>query len=174
MAGAAGAAKKLDDPMAANQGAPAAEAARKIEQLVATRRKFAEFARNEHVIIAHASNTHADIIQPEYYAHVAHEMKARDRVEIWADDMSWFAQLVVLEVGKGWAKVYPLSLHEFGVANGLKGKVYERDGYRVLHRGEFSQWSVVRISDGEVVREGEGTQGGAIDWLDNHLKAQKR
>lgn len=160
---------------AANEGAKAApEAPRKIEQLNPTRRKLAEFVRNDHVVLAHASNTPKDILQPEYYAHVSDQLKARDRITVWADNMTWMAEIVVLEVGKGWAKVHPINLVEFDAAASIKGLTYERDGYRVAHRGEFSQWSVIRTADSEVVSENHGTQGGAVDWLENHLKAQAR
>ena len=165
------AAKQVADPAPSAPAQP--EAKRAIQQLDGNRRKFAEFVRNEHVIIAHSSNTQQDILQPEYYAHVAQDMKIRDRVEIWADDMTWMAQLVVLEVGRGWVKVHPIALNEFAPTSGIKGRTFEEGGYRVVHRGEFAQWSVVRIADGTVVRETEATQGGAVDWLINHLKAQK-
>jgi len=180
MASSSAAAKKEENtaPAASNDGAKAAGAAsqaeRKFEQLNPTRRKLAEFVRNEHVVIAHATNTPQDILQPEYYAHVSDQLKARDRITVWADNMTWMAEIVVLEVGKGWAKVHPINLVEFDVAASIKGLTYEREGYRVAHRGEFSQWSVIRIADSEVVSENHGTQGGAVDWLENHLKAQAR
>lgn len=172
---AAGAAKKAEaEEGGAQAQTQVPEKKRAMEAMNLTRMRQAEFVRTDYVLIAHATNTPEDIVRPEYYAHVSDKMKARDRLTVWADNMTWMAELVVLEVGRGWARVHPLSLTEFGTSASIKGLTIERDGYRVTHRGEFSQWSVIRMADSEVVSEGHGSQGGAVDWLDNHLKAIKR
>ena len=164
------AAAKKEDPAPA----VATSKPRPMEAISPTRMKAAEYVRNDHVVIAHATNTPEDLVRPEYYAHVADKLKARDRITVWADNANWMAELVVLEVGRGWARAHPISLTEFGNTASIKGLTIERDGYRVAHRGEHSQWSIIRLSDSEVVSENHGTQGGAVDWLDNHLKAIRR
>jgi hypothetical protein len=145
---------------------------RKLEAADILRLKPAEFTRVEFVLITHATNEPQDILKAEFWAHVADKLKPRARIEVWADNGTWWAELLVLEVGRGYARVHQLRFEELEAIDS-KSRTFEQGGYRIMHRGEHAKWSVVRLSDKEVVSEGHSSQGQAVDWLDNRLKAER-
>lgn len=144
----------------------------KLEQATDARVKPAEFARNIWVMVAHATNSAKDLLKPEFWAHVAQKLKRHDRIEAWADNGLWYAELLVLDSGRGWARVHLLQFADLQV-DSAPGQTIQKGGYEIIWRGEHHKWSVVRLSDKEVVSEGHGTQGPAVDWLDERLKVER-
>lgn len=157
---------------ATNQTTDAADKPeRHVEQLNPIRMKGAEFLRVDAVAIAHANTLPADLLKPDYWAHVAKELRPRAHVEVWADDGSWYAEVLVREVGRAYCRVHLKTVINFDEQNAAQSKAIEFGGYRVVHRGEFAQWSVIRLSDNQVMREELGTQGAAVDWVNERIKA---
>lgn len=153
------------------------QAARK-EPVPAMSLKGAEFARNTHVLIAAEGVTPEDVMHPGYYAHVASQLKAWDQIEVRAHDGTWFFQVMVLDCSRNWAKVWPmaaplrLTTADVSATQAalVQASAQAAGDFTVKHRGPRG-WSVVRISDGEILREGDGTRKGAEEWLAKHLSA---
>lgn len=146
---------------------------RKIQPLEESRIKSGDFVRQFYVATAFENTEPADLMAPEYWAHFAQKLRLRDRIEVWANDASWMADVVVLGATKNAADVRILSV---AYIDGMKPIGDAPDGiksYEVRYRGIHSQWSVVRVADGAVVHEGEGSRAAADTWLVNHLKAFK-
>lgn len=153
---------------------PATEAKKRfVQQLELTRFKGAEFARADFVAIAHANTQPEDLLAPGYWAHVASHLRPRAHVEVWADDGTWYAEVLVLEVGRAYARTYLKEQITFDTRNSAEALTIEIGGYRVLYRGEFARWSVVRVADNAVVREELGSQGEAVDWVNERIKADR-
>lgn len=153
-----------------NQPARTAEE-RKVEQLNPTRMADAEYQRNIHVVTAHANTLPEDLLDPAYWSHVATRMKAWDHIEARANDGTWYAEYIVLEAGRTWVKTHMLRSASLTSADVATSQATAMMPYEVVFRGPHCMWSVVRKADREVMHEGEGTQGGAIDWLNERLKA---
>jgi hypothetical protein len=89
-------------------------------------------------------------------------LRIGDQIEVHVDDQTYFGRLLVREVsGTGQtltrASVAQLELHRFDKL--------ERDEtaltHRVEHRGPHLKWSVIRIADGKVVKDGYEDKSGA-------------
>ena len=149
-----------------------AEPPRKIEQLGPARLTAAEFMRNVHVADAAPNTRPQDLEDPTFWAHVAAKMKPRDRIEVWVDDNSWFAECVVLGCTKTDAVVKVLGVWDLNGHQIVSDRADSNlKAYRVEFRGHFEKWGVIRKVDNEVVHTGEATEGGAWSWLKERLKA---
>ena len=160
---------KTEVKEAAPEAAPAEE--RKVEQLNHARMEEAAYTQTVYFAKAHPNTRPHDLLEPAYWAHVAVRFKPWSEIKVVADDGSWFAHYLVLEAGRTWARVAMLSTISLTSADVSVSQASAMTPYSVIYRGEHSKWSVVRKADKEVIHEGEGTQGGAIDWLNERLKA---
>lgn len=146
-------------------------AERKVEQLNPARMREAQYDQTVYFAKAHANTTPEDLLDPSYWSHVASHLRPWSEVKVVADDGAWWAHYIVLEAGRTWARVHMLLKASLTSSDVSASQAAVMAPYDVVFRGEHSRWSVVRKSDREVIHEGEGTQGGAIDWLNERLKA---
>lgn len=144
---------------------------RKVEQLNPIRMKEGQYERTVWVITAHENTYPQDFTDPAYWSHVASKLRPWDRIEARANDGTWYAELIVLEAGRNWARVQLLSAISLTTADIAMTQSNKLSAYEIVFRGPHSQWSVIRKADREVVHEGETTQGGAVNWLNERMKA---
>lgn len=107
----------------------------------------------------------AALLDSSYWAHVSARMRRGDIVCALSEDNSYYIELLVLDVGKLFAKVFELRCVQINPAQMLNIKVPE--GYEIKFRGP-RKWSVLRGKD--VLKEDMEKQD-AERWLDEHLKA---
>ena len=146
---------------------------RKIQPIIEARIKSGDFVRAFYVATAFENTQPEDLLQPEYWAHFAQKLKLRDRIEVWADDASWMADVVVLGATKNAADVRLLRVDYIDAYQPEGATSDHMKSYDVRYRGIHSQWSVVRLADNAIVHEGEGSRASADRWLSEHLKAMK-
>lgn len=153
--------------------APTADAVpeRKVEQLNPIRMKEGQYERTVWVITAHENTFPDDLSAPEYWSHVATKLRPWDRIEARANDGTWYAELLVLEAGRNWARAQLLNVTKLSTTDVAMSQVNSLSPYEIKYRGPHSQWSVIRKVDREVVHDGEATQGGAVNWLNERMKA---
>lgn len=163
---------KTDMP---NQGATedTPQADRKVQPIEEARIKSGDFVRACYMATAFENTEPTDLLKPEYWAHFAQKLRLRDRIEVWANDASWIADVVVLGATKNSADVRILRVDYLSNANPAGTDSPGLKSYQVRYRGIHSQWSVIRVADGAVVHEGDGSEDAAKTWLSNHLKAFK-
>ncbi len=143
-----------------------------VRQLEAVRFKGAEYVRVIHHASPFDNTTPEDLLVPDYWAHVADRMKQYDRVEALSNDGTWWAEYMVVACGRAYAQL--VLMQKLNLDPVVPGKSNTIREYVVKHRGPHSQWSVIRLSDKEVVHEGSQTESAANTWLTNHLKAMGR
>ena len=147
------------------------ETKERVVQLNPTRFKGSEYERTVWVCTVEEGVDDKDLLKPDYWAHVANRMRPFDRIEVRADDGSYFAELLVVSVDRNWAKVKGLqyvSLVDESVG-------YEPGGskdYLVKWRGPHRKWSVLRMSDNAILKDECQTQAEAQLWLNGHLQVQ--
>lgn len=147
------------------------EVERKVEQLNPTRMKEGQYERTHWVATAHANTQPEDLLKPEYFSHVAAKLRPWDKIEARADDGTWYAEFLVLESGRNWARVVMLTKHNLTSADVAQSQAQAMSKLEIVYRGPHSKWSVIRKADNEVLHEGEETQGGAVNWANERLKA---
>lgn len=127
-----------------------AEAPRKYNlQVNPARMKGAEYERTLWVVTAEAGTTREDLLQPSYWAHVAGQLKAYDRLEVRADDDTFYAEYLVLGVSHVSAKVWELNWQALS-----KSDLPESGLYRVDWGGPHNKWVIIRVADGAKIEVG--------------------
>jgi hypothetical protein len=124
--------------------------------------KSAEYARQLHHIVTDVGVFLEDILQPEYWAHVAKQLHVNDRIEVVAVDGAWYAELLVQSCSNIHAKCAVLAHKEF---HKPAVKTDAKAPYYFAYRGESAKHSVMRTSDKAVVKEGFDSKAAAEDWL---------
>lgn len=145
------------------------ESTREPRTLPMARFKQAEHERNIYHVDVEEKITQEDLLYPGFWAHVARQLRPRDRIEAHAEDGAWFAELLVIESGANFAKVAILRHVRLDatVPSESAGSVA---GHYVKWRGHVKKWSVLRQADEAVLKEGLTTRGEAIAWLEDYGK----
>ena len=104
-----------------------------------------------------------DLLNPEYWAHVARRMRAGDRVEAVPDDRHYFAEFFVLAASTNWAKL--VLIREVTLIKDNEKTVTE--GFSVAFAGAH-KWRVTRGE--EVLSKGHDDKDSATKWLAENIK----
>lgn len=108
-----------------------------------------------------------DIQKPEYWVHVARQLRPGHRIEVLASDETYWAMLIVRAVGRTEAVVQVLQEVKLGKS---EAPADAESPFEIKWRGPTKKFSAVRKSDGAVVKEDMQTREQADQWLKNHLK----
>jgi hypothetical protein len=103
------------------------------------------------------------VLEPGYWAHVAHLLKPWDEISIRWDDFSSKARLVVTDVGALYAKVALESMTK------LEVKVEDATLLEVEWSGPHTKFRVKRGKD--VLKDGFADKKLAQRWIDDDYKA---
>lgn len=127
--------------------------------------KLANSSRNIWTYTPPASASLKDLQDPSYWANVTGKLRPLDRIEIVPEDMSYFAELIVLASGRNYAKVK--LLQKFDIDE--KEVEADKDEYRI-HFVPSRQFRVTRIRDNKIMQENLQTKEDAATWLAMHRK----
>jgi hypothetical protein len=130
-------------------------------QLHPSRFALAQHKRNIYFITPADGTTLEEVLDPLYWSHVAARLRPTDRVEVHAEDGSFFAELFVREAGRQHARLVPLRVIEF---EQLKQEP-DRGGFAVQWKGPHLRWCVVRLADNQIVKGECGAKDEAMLWL---------
>lgn len=153
-----------------------------IRKLLPGELKQADYVRSRWQITLKEGETLEDALKPEYWCHVGDKLnrgnaggRAFDRIEVLAHDMSFYAELIVLDRGKLWAKVAVLQNVRLDKEKAEAKAVREEktaageEGYTIKYHGSNKLWIVQRNSDKLIIFEGIGNKEDAQKKLDEHL-----
>jgi hypothetical protein len=140
---------------------------KRVQGLSADRLELAEFAANTFRCRPLAETPIENVLAPEYWAHTATKVRSGDTITVLPEDRSYFAELLVLDCGRTWAKVHLLRKHDLKPISRPEVKM---DGYTVKWRGPAAKYSVIRDNDKTVLSENHATKEAAMGWLSEHLK----
>ena len=104
-----------------------------------------------------------DLLNPDYWAHVARRFRAGDRIEAVPDDRHYFAEFFVLAASSNWAKVILLR-HEVLIKD---NETTMTDGFSIGFAGAH-KWRVTRGD--EILSKGHDDKTAASKWLADHMK----
>jgi len=134
--------------------------------LDANRMLQADFKRNQYrVTLADYTNMDS-VLEPGFWSQVAMQLQQGDRIEVYKEDGTEWAELIVQYSDRVSAKVAFLSRVD------LKPQSADEvdPDYKVEWAGPHDKWRVVRLSDKEKVRIGEPSRERANAWLSNYVK----
>lgn len=111
-------------------------------------------------------HTFEDIQKPSYWAHVARILQPMARIEVIPDDMSWYAEVMVVATDRASARVAVLRHVDLdaGEAEAIP------ETHEVKYHGAHKKWSVIRKEDRSVVKDGLQTKEEAIRYLRDHIR----
>lgn len=137
--------------------------------------KLAEYERSTYMVGVAPGFDLNDAQMPEYWAHVAVQLKPNDRIEIIPHDFAWFAELIVMQCDRTWAKTAMLRFVELtGSEVAAETLASLSSGYEVKYMGPTKKHCVIRLSDKTIVQEGIGLKAEANRWVSEHLQALAR
>lgn len=137
-----------------------------------TRLREAEAERHVWMHTPASGITFEDVQKPDYWSHVAAQLRPCARIEVISEDMSWFGELLVLDSDRLWAKVAPLRFVE--LASREVPPEIAASGYEVAYKGPEKKHVVIRKSDKAIVQEGIARKADAEAWVTEHLKTLAR
>jgi replicative DNA helicase len=137
----------------------------------------AEFARVIFAVTPEYGTKIEDVLKPEYWAHVASKLKPRCRIEVLAEDNSYFAELLVVTCGKTFASVTVLRHIDLtgkvakpqtapDNTEGL-GEFSTADHYVDYVQGQ-SKGRVIQRATKIVVKDGFASKKEAAKWMRDH------
>lgn len=108
-----------------------------------------------------------DIQQPAYWSHVARQLSPGSKIEVMAQDGSYYALLLVVTKGRAEVAVEVLFAKE------LDGMAVEEDdpAYIVEWKAPALKWCVIRTADNEIVADKFPHKSHAFNWIKNRKKA---
>ena len=148
-----------------------AEEARKTPPLAPARFRQAEYARNVFEVNCPSGTTLEDLIEQNYWQHVAHMLKQKDRIEVTDDTLTFYIELMVLAADRLWAHVAVVHEVDLLPFHGQDIPIDERH-YKVEFAGAHHKYRV--LYKGEMIKEGFATEALARRWASNHATALKR
>lgn len=140
---------------------------------------LADSVRNVWVARVERAVEFKEVIYPGFWAHHSSKFSPWDRIEARAEDGTWFAELLVLDCSRTWAKVHVLShvkltTEDASQTMAAMQAAYQEalKDYEIKHRGPRG-WSVVRTADGSVMQDVLGTKDAAAAWLASFAKENR-
>lgn len=123
-------------------------------------------ARNEWNVKPEFGTPMDAMLDPAYWAHVSAKLRRGDIINVLPEDNTYFAQFLVLEAGKLFAKVVKTPMC-FDIKPAQMLNIEVPKGYEIKFRGP-RKWSVLRGTD--VLKE-DLEKSDAERWLSDHVKA---
>lgn len=136
-------------------------------QLAPARMELAEQLRTIWSVSLEEGTPFEALMDPAFWAHVSAKLRPRDRLEVEPEDGSFYAELIVLDAGKLYARVAVLLKVDLGSIEVSADFPRELE---VKFRGVNQKWCVVRRSDKSVLKFGLETSEQAISWAMENWK----
>lgn len=134
-------------------------------QLATNRFLSAEFGRNIWVVTSEVGTPVKAMLDPGFWAHVSVQMAPRDRIEVTCEDNSFFAELLVVDAGKLFAKV--AVIREVKLTNDEKSDLVD---HVVSWGGNNHKWRVIRKGDRALIKGSFELKQDAELWALSHEK----
>lgn len=145
------------------------EAVKKQPALIPPDLSQAEYNRNRFLARPPEGTTLADILNPDFWAHVARQFRQGDLLEVYPKDGAFYAELFVAECRKvGMINVLRLVKVSYTpLTEEPQGKTKDESGtYSVVWRGTEKKHTVTRKLDNAIVSEGHATKQDAQRWIE--------
>ncbi len=125
----------------------------------------------EYALHVEKGHTIEDILKPSYWQHVASILKPMAKIAAMADDKSFYCELIVFEVGTGYAQV-ELFGEPIRITDLTKLRAPALD-FEVFDGGLHLSWCVRMKSTGAIKKDSLPTEDAARAWLRDFLRSQK-
>jgi len=146
------------------------EAVKKQPALIPPDLSQAEYNRNRFLARPPEGTTLADILNPDFWAHVARQFRQGDLIEVYPKDGTFYAELFVAECRKvgmiNVLRLVKISYTPLTEEPQEKAKTESSNPYEIVYRGPDKKHTVTRRADKVIVSEGHATKQDALAWLE--------
>lgn len=143
-----------------------------MSKMLAERVSLAEHSRQIHRVKPDAETPLKELLDADYWVHVAAKFHVGDKLEIFPEGGAWYAEALVVSCSRIHAKLLVLVHEQIDVVKVDKDKKIEP--FYHAYRGGTAKHSVMRTSDKAVVKEGFDSRAAADTWLEENLADLKR
>lgn len=126
--------------------------------------------RNEYAVHCKVETLPEQVLEVEFWEHIARFLGRGDTVEITPDDLAWEMSVRVLDKGNNWANVKKRWFIDHGGRAEIKSELPSK--YKIDWAGQTDKFRVV--FNGEVQKSGFATEALANQFATNHAQALKR
>ena len=137
-------------------------------RLTPERFKEAAYVRNVFAMTPAVNTEVESLLAPDYWAHIAAKLHPGDHIEVLTEDNSFFAEILVIEVGKGWARVVLLRHVPLNKVLASSAAPVVESKFKVNWGGMNAKHRVVRLSDNQVIKDGFSTADAAKAWMQDY------
>lgn len=117
-------------------------------QVIISKLKEVSYARTTYRLNATSEQKLEDFQDPISWSSCTNILKRGDKIEIWAEDGTWYAEGIVSSV-----KTASVHIQFYTVAEFDKEDVEPDKPYYIKHRGRGG-WAVIRRADNELIETG--------------------
>lgn len=132
-----------------------------------SRLNFVEFARQTHHAVPEEGTRLEDILKDDFWSLVSAKFKPGDLIEVHAEDGTFFAELYVRAAGRNWAKVALLRNVEL---EPVQAAIVSPE-FDIAWKGPHRKFSVLRLSDSQIIKDGFEAREQAADYIKSHVRA---
>lgn len=130
-----------------------------------------EHSRRVFWFTAPAGTTIDDLMTPAYWSRVASRLKPLDRVEVCDDEMTYFAEFIVLAADSDGLRLAPLRGVDLQGTGARDGMPRAKVGVQATYKGAFLKWCAYR---GDVLLKDKfETERACLQWISANQKAQQ-
>lgn len=130
----------------------------------------ADYARQVYVARPPAGTKIEDVLDENYWAHVAKKINPHDIIEVVPEDGSFYAKLLVTSRGTLWVRVHQIEYVDINGGKESKKPKKESDDFEVNWGGPNDKWRVIRKADKLPVGKNFTSREDADKWLEEHIK----
>lgn len=98
------------------------------------------------------------LLRSDYWAHVVHNFMIGNRIRVMPRDHSWFAELLIRDIGPNWAKVGAIVPKVSFDALVPQEQTVRVDGFHVEWQSPATKYVVTRDSDKATIAKGFKTK----------------
>ena len=126
-----------------------------------------EIANQNWTLTVEAGTSLEDVLNPSFMSNVANQLRPYDRIRVRVDTGEWYAELLVVQCGRVWAKLTPIFTLKLAADDSADQEIDSQ--YQIKFLGPHKKFCVVRNSDKESVKEQCATKQEAQAWLSSYL-----
>jgi len=142
----------------------------RVRKLGTTKLIPAEYKRTVYSVTPELDQDFDSMLAPEFWTNVAQKFHPGDKIEIFAEDSSYYAELLVTDCGQKWAKVVALDYKELTLH--IPDAVPEE--FAIRWGGNTAKFKVIRLADKETLKENFATKHEAEAWVRDYQRALQK
>lgn len=150
--------------------APSVAPVRAKRQLAMPRLQLSGYLHNSWDVTVDRDTALTDVLQHDFWVHVANKFKPHDTITVISEDGAWYARLLVINADRLWAKMYLLESHD--LTSSYKDMPLTQEEEYDTPWTSLGKYAIVKKNQHGLppLKDGFQTKFEAFAWLDGHLK----